>query len=81
MVDNVLLPKTIEYTFFLALHGTITNIDHIISNKININRYKKFEIIPCILSDNHLKIFNPEMFFSKGKMETVNGTDTEEKVI
>ena len=46
-------PKTKEYTLFLAPHGTFFKIDHIISHKIVLNRYKKTKIIPCILSDHH----------------------------
>ena len=45
--------KTKEYTFFSSLHGTFSKIDHIIGNKANLNRYKKIEITPCILSDHH----------------------------
>jgi hypothetical protein len=45
--------KTKGYTFFSAPHGTSSSIDHIISRKTGINRYKNIEIIPCILSDNH----------------------------
>ena len=46
-------PKTREYTFFSEPHGTFSNIDHIIGHKTNLNRYKKIEIIPYILSDHH----------------------------
>ena len=46
-------PKTKEYTFFSAPHGTFSKIDHIISHKKGLNRYKTIEIIPCILSDHH----------------------------
>jgi hypothetical protein len=46
-------PKTKEYTFFSALHGTFYKTDHIIGHKICLNRYKKIGIIPCILSDYH----------------------------
>jgi hypothetical protein len=46
-------PKTKEYTFFTAPHGTFSKIDHIISHKTGLNRYKNIEIIPCILSDHH----------------------------
>jgi hypothetical protein len=42
-------PKTKEYTFFSAPHGTFSNIDRIIGHKTGINRYKNIEIIPCIL--------------------------------
>jgi hypothetical protein len=46
-------PKTEEYTFFSAPHCTFSKIDHIISHKIGLNRYKNIKIIPCILSDHH----------------------------
>ena len=45
-------PKTIEYTFS-APHGTFSKIDHIIGHKTRLNRYKKIEILPCILLDRH----------------------------
>ena len=44
-------PKTKEYTFFSAPHGTFSKIDHIIGQKTGLNRYRKIEIIPCVLSD------------------------------
>ena len=46
-------PKTKGYTFFSAPHGTFSKIDHIISHKTGLNRYKNIEIVPCILSDHH----------------------------
>jgi exonuclease III len=45
--------KTKEYTLFSVPHGTFSKIDHIISHKTGLNRYKKIEIISCILSDHH----------------------------
>ena len=52
-------PKTKGYTFFSAPHGTFSKIDHIISHKTGLNRYKNVKIIPCILSDHHrLRLFN-----------------------
>jgi hypothetical protein len=45
--------KTKEYTFFSAPQGTFFKIDHLIGHKTGLNRYKKIEIIPCILSDHH----------------------------
>jgi hypothetical protein len=47
------LPKTKEYTFFSAPHGTFSKTDHIIGHKTGLNTFKKIEIIPCILSDHH----------------------------
>jgi exonuclease III len=46
-------PKTKEYIFFSAPHSTFSKIDHIISHKTDLNRYKKIEISPCTLSDHH----------------------------
>jgi hypothetical protein len=46
-------PKRKEYIFFLVRHGTFSKIDHIIGHKAGLNRYKKIEIIPCILPDYH----------------------------
>ena len=45
-------PKTKEYTIFSAPYFTFSRTDHISSQKIGLNRYKKIEIIPYILSDH-----------------------------
>ena len=52
-IYRIFHPKTKEYTFFSELYGTFSKIDHIICHKTGLNRYKKTEIIPCILSDHH----------------------------
>jgi hypothetical protein len=43
--------------------STSSKIDHIISHKTGLNRYKNIEIIPCSLSDHHelRLIFNNSM--------------------
>jgi hypothetical protein len=46
-------PKSKEYTFFSAPHGTFSKIDYIVSHKSDLNRYKKIEIIPCIPTDHY----------------------------
>jgi hypothetical protein len=46
-------PKTREYTFCSAPHGTFSKTDHIIGHKTGLNRYKKIEIIPCTLLDQN----------------------------
>jgi hypothetical protein len=51
-------PKTKGYTFFSKPHGTFSKIDHKISHKTGLNRYKNIEIIPCLLSHHHGLIFN-----------------------
>jgi hypothetical protein len=46
-----------QYTFFSAVHETLYKIDHILGHKASLRKYKKIELIPCILSDhNALKL-------------------------
>jgi hypothetical protein len=46
-----------QYTFFSGAHGDLSKIDHILGYKACLKKYKKTEIIPCILSDhNALKL-------------------------
>ena len=52
-IYRIFYPKIKGNTFFSALHGTFSKIDNIIDQKTTLNRYKKIEIIPCILSDHH----------------------------
>jgi hypothetical protein len=52
-ICRTLHPKAKEYTFFSAPHGTFSKTDHKIRHKAGLNRNKKNEIIPCILSDHH----------------------------
>jgi exonuclease III len=40
-------PKTAQYTFFLAAHGTSSKIDHILGHKESLSKYKKMEITPA----------------------------------
>jgi hypothetical protein len=44
--------KSKEYTFS-AYHDTFSKTEHIIGHRAGLNRYKKIEIILCILSDDH----------------------------
>lgn len=41
------------YAIFTASHVTFLKIDHILGQKARLNRYKKIEITPYILSDHH----------------------------
>jgi exonuclease III len=46
-----------QCTFLSAAHGTFSNIDHILGHKASLSKYKKGEIIPCILTGhNALKL-------------------------
>ena len=45
-------PKEAKYTFFSSVHGTFSNIDHMIAHKASLNKFKKIEIISSIFSDH-----------------------------
>jgi hypothetical protein len=47
-------PTSTQYTFFSAAHGTFSKINHILGHKASLSKYKKIEIIPCILSDQNV---------------------------
>jgi endonuclease/exonuclease/phosphatase family metal-dependent hydrolase len=64
-------PTAAQNTFFSAAHGTFLKFDHILGHKASLSKYKKIEIIPCILSDHNalkLEINNPN---SSKKHETI----------
>ena len=42
-----------EYTFFSSAHGTFSRLDHILSHKSNLCKFKKIEIISGIFSNNN----------------------------
>jgi hypothetical protein len=46
-------PTSTQYAFFSAAHRTFSKIDHILGHKASLSKYKKIEIIPCILSDHN----------------------------
>jgi hypothetical protein len=46
-------PASTKYTFFSAAHGTFSKTDNILRHKASLSKYKKIEIIPCILSDHN----------------------------
>jgi hypothetical protein len=50
-IYRIFHPKTKEYTYFSAPHGTFSKIDQVFGHKTGFNKYKKTEIIPCTLSD------------------------------
>ena len=46
-------PNAEEYTFFSSAHGTFSRIDHILSHKSNLSKFKKIEIVLSIFSDHN----------------------------
>jgi exonuclease III len=52
-VYRIFHPTSAQYTFFSAAQGTFSKIEHILGQKESLSKYKKIEIIPCILSDHN----------------------------
>ena len=46
-------PKTTEHIFFSSAHGTFSRIDHILSHKSSLGKFKKTEIVSSIFSDHN----------------------------
>uniref|UniRef100_A0A3Q2HNW1 RNA-directed DNA polymerase n=1 Tax=Equus caballus TaxID=9796 RepID=A0A3Q2HNW1_HORSE len=46
-------PERAEYTFFSSAHGTFSRIDHMLGNKVSLDKFKKIEIITSIFSDHN----------------------------
>jgi hypothetical protein len=56
-VYRIFHPTSSQYAFFTITHGTFSKIDNILGHKASLSKYKKIEIMPCILSDhNALKL-------------------------
>ena len=47
-------PKTMNFAFFSSTHGTFSRIDHILSYKSSLGKFKKIEIILSIFSDHNV---------------------------
>jgi hypothetical protein len=52
-VYRIFHPAITQYTFFSEAHGIFSKTDHILEHKASLNKYKKVEITPCILSDHN----------------------------
>jgi hypothetical protein len=51
-VYRIFHPTSAQYTFSVA-HGTFSKIGHILGHKGSLSKYKKIEIISCILFDHN----------------------------
>lgn len=58
---------TAEYIFFSIIHGIFSKIDHISGHKANLNKFKKIEIIPGILSNHNRMKLEINNSWKKGK--------------
>jgi hypothetical protein len=52
-VYRIFHPTSAQYTFFSLVHGSFSKIDYILGHKASLSKYKKTEIIPCILYENN----------------------------
>jgi hypothetical protein len=41
-----------QTTFFTAAHGFFSKLKHVLGHKASLNKLKKIEITPCIISDH-----------------------------
>jgi hypothetical protein len=48
-VNRIFHLTSAQHTFFSAAHGTFAKIHHNLGHKESFSKYKKIEIIPCIL--------------------------------
>ena len=64
-------PNAEEYTFFSSAHGTFSRIDHILSHKSNLSKFKKSEFVSSIFSDHNAVRLNINY-----KKKTVRNTNT-----
>jgi exonuclease III len=46
-VYRIFHPRTTQYTFFSAAHGTFSKIDHILGHKASLSKCKKIAKLPA----------------------------------
>jgi endonuclease/exonuclease/phosphatase family metal-dependent hydrolase len=51
-IYGIFHPIAAQYIFLSAAHGTFSKIDHILGHKESLNKCKKIEITPFVLSDH-----------------------------
>jgi endonuclease/exonuclease/phosphatase family metal-dependent hydrolase len=76
-VYRIFHPTKSQHTFFSAAHGTFSKIDHILGHKASLIKYKKIEIIPCIVSDHNalkLELYNKKT--TAENMQTIGSLTT-----
>ena len=71
-IYRIFHPRSKEYIFFPAPHGTFSKLDHITGHKTGLNRYRNTEIISCTLSDHH----GLRLVLSSNKQTNKNGKHT-----
>jgi hypothetical protein len=69
-------PTSAQYTFFPAAHGTFFKTGHILGHKASLSKYKKIEIIPCILSDHNALKLELNNKNNRKSMQTIGSQTT-----
>lgn len=65
---RIFYPNTKEHIFYSAAHGSFSKTDHFLRHNTNLYKFKKIEIVPCILSDyNVIKLKIDRKFKTKHK--------------
>jgi hypothetical protein len=83
-VYKIFHPISAQSTVFSEAHETFSKIDHILGHKASLSKYKKIEIIPCILSENNalkLKINNKNNSKKHANNWKLNNTLLNEKLV
>ena len=57
-IFRTLHPNAEEYTFFSRARGTFSRIDHILSHKSDLSKFKKTEIVSSIFSNHNAMRLN-----------------------
>jgi hypothetical protein len=56
-ISRVFHPTTRQYIFFSAPHAIFSKIEHILGQRAILNKFKKIELTPCIISvHNRIKV-------------------------
>jgi exonuclease III len=76
-VYRVFHPATAQYTFFSEAHGTFSKTDYILRHKAGLNKFKKIEITPCILSNYNTKKLELNSNQKKQKKKKLKHLETE----
>jgi hypothetical protein len=77
-VYGIFHPTSTQYTFFSAAQGTFSKTDNILEHKASLSKYKKTEIIPCILSDHN--ILKLELNNKNNSKKTCKQLETEQHI-
>lgn len=50
-VCRIFPPNATRYTVYPGAHGSFSTIDHILGHKESLNKYRKIDILSCVLTE------------------------------